>query len=213
MSTIVDELRGPVALVLNDMINANLRTPEDPDRTQQIAQAGLIDRTVELVEMAREASIPIVWIQVERRADRADVVDTRQDLQPRRAHKPRPPVLAGSVEGANVDELPVLAGDHVVFKPRMDPFIGTELDIQLRSRGVRTILFGGYATNGGVESGTRTAHDLNYDVVVVSDCCYNVEEDAHDFAITRVLPYYARVRTLDELQAMLRNHSLVAQTV
>ena len=145
----------------------------------------------------------VVWIQVQRRVDRADMVDTLTDLQPRRAHGPRPPVLAGSREGANVDELLVSDEDHVVFKPRMDPFIGTELDIQLRSRGIRTLLFGGYATNGGVESGVRTAHDLNYDVVVVSDCCYNVEEDAHEFALTRVLPFYSRVRSLDQVLHLL----------
>lgn len=197
-------LRGPVALVLNDMINANLRTPEDPERTTQIAASGFVGRTVDLVAAARTADVPVFWIQVQRRPDRADMVDTLIDLQPRRASGPRPPVLAGSHEGANVEELPVRSGDQVVFKPRMDPFVGTDLDILLRSRGIRTILFGGYSTNGGVESGTRTAHDLNYDVVVVRDCCYNVEEDAHEYALTRSLPFYSRVRDLAQVAAMLR---------
>lgn len=201
------ELRGPVALVLNDMINSNLRTPDDPARVEQVDANGFVPRTVELVQAARDAGIPVFWIQVERRADRADVVDTWQDWLPRRAAAPKPPILAGSHRGANIDELPVQPDDHVVFKPRMDPFIGTELDIALRSRGVRTILFGGYATNGGVESGIRTAHDLNYDVVTVSDCCYNVEEDAHEFTLTRVLPYYSRVRSLAETQTMIRDHA------
>lgn len=199
-------LRGPVALVLNDMINSNLRTPEDPARTEKIAQTGLIDKVAQCVQMARDAGIPIFWIQVERRADRADVVDNLTDLLHRRVSSPKPPVLAGSVEASNVDELPVTDGDQVILKPRMDPFIGTDLDILLRSRGIRTILLGGYATNGGVESATRTAADLNYDVVVVSDCCYNVEEDAHAFTLASVLPFYSRVRSLESLSPMLEEY-------
>ncbi len=196
-------LRGPVALVVNDMINSNLRTPHDAQRTAQIAESGLIHTMVAAVARVRAASIPIFWIQVQRRADRADVGDALVDLQPRRSAGPQPAVLAGSFEGANVEELPVLQHDQVVFKPRMDPFIGTELDILLRSRGIRTILLAGYSTNGGVESAARTAHDLDYDVVVISDCCYNVEVDAHEFAINRTLPFYSRVRRLADIAAAI----------
>lgn len=202
-----NELRGPVALVLNDMINANLRTKDDPARTETIARTGLVGRVAQCVQKAREAHIPIFWIQVARRADRADVVATLTDLIPRRVSTPKPPVLAGSFAAANVDELPVHADDQVVLKPRMDPFIGTELDILLRSRGIKTILLGGYSTNGGVESATRTGNDLNYDMVVIADCCYNVEEDAHEFALTSVLPFYGRVRQLDDVIGMIDEYA------
>lgn len=198
-----DALRAPAALVLNDMINSNLRG-EDAERTAAIDRSGFVGRTADCVAGMRCEGVPVFWIQVERRADRLDVVDTLVDLHPRRGAGPLPPTLAGSTGAANVDELPVLSGDHVVVKPRMDPFTGTHLDLHLRSRGIRTVLLGGYSTNGGVESACRTAHDLGYDVVVLSDCCYNVEEDAHEFALTRSLPYYSRVRTAAEALTMLR---------
>lgn len=88
--------------------------------------------------------------------------------------------------GFNIDELPILPEDDVVVKPRLDPFIGTDLDIKLRGRGVKTVLIGGYSTNGGVESGARSGFDLGYNVVVVGDCSFNVEQDLHELALTQI---------------------------
>lgn len=184
--------RDSVAFVINDMINGTLRTG-DSARDDAIAASGIIGSTVGAVEAARSMTIPIVWIRIERRADRADVANNIVDRYPRGFRLP--PWTAGSVEAQNVDELPVLAGDQVVLKPRMDPFVATDLDMQLRSRGVRTILLGGYSTNGGVESCARTAYCLGYDVIVLSDCCFNVEKDLHRFSLERILPWYSRVRT------------------
>ena len=197
-----DELRPGVALVVNDMINSNVHSG-DPAHDGPIARSGLVAEVAGLVAACRAAAVPIFWIRVVRRADRADVVATRVDRLHRDVPVPRPPVLAGSTAGANVDELPVRDGDHEVYKPRMDPFVGTELDLHLRSRGVRTVLVAGYATNGGVESAVRTGNDLGYDMVTVSDCCFNVRVDRHEFALEHVLPYLCRVRTRAEVQRML----------
>jgi nicotinamidase-related amidase len=186
------------------MINSNLRTFDDPKRMHKIEKSGLVAHAVELVATARQAGIPIFWIQVERRADRADVSSVKTDLLHRRVSVPKPPTLAGSFEAQNVDELPVLEDDQVVLKPRMDPFTGTPLDLWLRSRAINTIILGGYATNGGVESAMRTAADLNYDVIIARDCCYNVEEDAHEFTLTSVMPFYSRIRTNEQIKSMIR---------
>lgn len=196
-------VRGNVALVLNDMINSNLTTHDDPERMSKIRGSGIIDNTAALVELARSKNIPIFWIQVERRADRADASPIKTDLLHRRVTVPKPPTLAGSFEAQNVDELPVNDDDQVVIKPRMDPFYGTALDAWLRARGVETILLGGYATNGGVESAMRTAADIGYDVIIARECCYNYEENAHDFTLELVMPFYSRIRSNSEIEAML----------
>ena len=81
--------------------------------------------------------------------------------------------------------------------------MGTDLDLRLRARSVRTILLGGYSTEIGVESCARTAHDLGYDVVVLSDCCLSVPADLHEFALTRVLPRFARVMSSIEALRLL----------
>ena len=43
------------------------------------------------------------------------------------------------------------AGDIVITKRQWGAFHGTELDLQLRRRGIRGIVLGGIATNFGVE--------------------------------------------------------------
>jgi nicotinamidase-related amidase len=130
---------------------------------------------------------------VERRKDRTDVVDALTDIYIANGCQPKPPLVQGDKQGENVDELSVLEVDHVILKPRTDPFIGTDLDLRLRSLGVDTILVGGYATNFGVEAIARTAHGLNYNVVLLSDCCYNVDKPAHDFSLKTIMPTVARV--------------------
>lgn len=187
--------------VLNDMVNAGLRRRNDPEHNQQIADSGLIPHVVKLVAFLRERGVPIFWVRVERRVDRRDIIDNLTDVKSG-WHLPTP-IVAGSYESTNVEELPIQAEDQVVMKPRFDPFVGTDLDIQLRARGTDTILLGGYSTNVGVESCARTAHDLGYNVVLLSDCCYNVRNDLHEFAITHILPRFARVMSSDEMFRLL----------
>lgn len=187
--------------VLNDMVNAGLRRRNDPEHNKKIADSELIPHVVKLVSGLRERGVPIFWIRVERRADRRDIIDNLTDVKSG-WHLPSP-IVAGSYEGTNVEELPVQPEDQVVMKPRFDPFVGTDLDIQLRARGADTVLLGGYSTNIGVESCARTAHDLGYNVVLLSDCCYNVRSDMHDFAIAHVLPRFARVMTSEEMFGLL----------
>ncbi|MBJ7596598.1 MAG: hydrolase [Candidatus Nephthysia bennettiae] len=193
---------GATAVVLNDMINSGLRKKDDEAYNSKIEQSGLIANAARLVAEARARGIPVIWIRVGRRPDRADVVDNLVDVAGA-WHQPNRPVAPGSHEAANVDELPVHPEDQVVLKPRIDPFIGTDLDLQLRARRVETILLGGYSTNIGVESCARTAHDLGYNVVTVSDCCWNIAADLHEFSIQRILPRFSRVMTADAALGLL----------
>lgn len=193
---------GTTAVVINDMINSNVRSGNE-ERDRMVAESGIIEASVNLVAAAREQGIPIFWIRVERRADRKDVVDTLTDAFIASDYTPAPPVIAGSYRAANIDELPVLEEDQVILKPRFDPFIGTDLDLRLRSNGIDTILLGGMATNIGVESCARTAKDRNYNVVVLRDCCFNVDIEDHEWTLSRIMPTFARVMTSREALALL----------
>ena len=190
------------ALILNDMINANLRT-KNPEHNALIEASGIIQNSAKLVAALRQRKVPIFWIRVERRADHADVSFPLTDAFLAGGRKRSPAVVRGTPEAANVDELPVQPEDQVVCKPRFNPFISTDLDLQLRVRKIQTILFGGYSTNVGVESGVRTARDLGYDVVVVSDCCYNVNKELHEWSLAKIMPIFARVLTTDEVLELL----------
>ncbi|UCF91760.1 MAG: cysteine hydrolase [Desulfobacterales bacterium] len=189
-------------LVLNDMINANLRGSA-AHRNELIESSGIIPNTARCVAAVRQRKIPVFWIRVERRADRADAIAPLTDAFLAGGRQLSPPVVRGTFEAANVDELPVLPEDQVILKPRFDPFLGTDLDLQLRVRKLDTILLGGYATNFGVESCARTARDLGYNVVLLRDCCFNVDRELHEWSLTRIMPFFARVMPWEEALRLL----------
>lgn len=194
--------RSSTAVVFNDMINSNLRTGnEEHDRA--IEESGIVQASVALVAAAREAGLPIFWIRVERRPDRTDVFDNLTDSFIAAGMVPKPPVTHGTVQAANIDELPVLEEDQVILKPRFDPFIGTDLDLRLRTNGIDTILLGGYSTNIGVESCARTAKDRNYNVVLLSDCSFNTDVESHNWTLEKIMPNFARVMTSGEALSLL----------
>jgi nicotinamidase-related amidase len=100
-------------------------------------------------------------------------------------------------------EIASLHADIVVKKRQWGAFYGTELDLQLRRRGVNTVVLAGIATNFGVESTAREAWQHNYAVVVAEDAVTSVSEDLHRFSIEKILPRIARVRPTAEIVGAL----------
>jgi nicotinamidase-related amidase len=91
----------------------------------------------------------------------------------------------------------------VVTKRHWGAFYGTELDLQLRRRGIDTIVLGGIATNMGVESTAREAWQHNYAVVIAEDATTTLDAAMHEFAIGKIFPRIARVRSTAEIVAAL----------
>ncbi|MEA2214084.1 MAG: hypothetical protein QOF83_4032 [Solirubrobacteraceae bacterium] len=93
--------------------------------------------------------------------------------------------------------------DIVVRKTRVGAFSTTDLDKQLRQRGVDTLILAGVSTSGVVLSTVRDAADRDYRVLVLSDASADPRADVHEFLTTRVFPVQADVITTGELEALL----------
>jgi nicotinamidase-related amidase len=190
------------AVVLNDMINSNLVSSNSA--TQKIINdSKIVENTANLIAAARARGIRIVWILIERRADLADQAPPLTDSFIADGMKLPPAITAGSSGAKTPDALPVQPEDLTVFKVRYDAFVGTNLDLLLRGNKIDTILLGGVATNYGVESTARTARELNYNVVVLTDCCLNVAREHHDFTLKNILPRFARIMTSEQALGLL----------
>jgi nicotinamidase-related amidase len=190
------------AVVLNDMINMNLISSDQ--RTQQIIdESKIVENTARLIAAARAKGMRIIWILIERRADFADQAPPLTDVFIADGMKLPPATTAGSFGAQTPKEMPVQPEDLTVYKVRFDAFVGTNLDLLLRGNKIDTILLGGVATNFGVESTARTARELNYNVVVLTDCCLNVAREQHDFTLEHILPRFARIMTSDQALALL----------
>jgi nicotinamidase-related amidase len=103
-----------------------------------------------------------------------------------------------------VPEVGLQPGDLVVAKRQWGAFYGTDLDQQLRRRGIRTIILGGIATNFGVESTARAAFDRGYQLVFAEDAMSSVSAEAHQFSVRVLFPRMGRVRITEQVLAALR---------
>jgi nicotinamidase-related amidase len=80
-------------------------------------------------------------------------------------------------------ELGQQAADFDIVKHRVSPFHGTNLDLILRTHGVRRIYCSGISTNAVVQAAVREGHDRDYEMVLLEDCCCALSAEEHESAI------------------------------
>ena len=150
----------------------------------------IIDRTAQLARAFRARKFPVVLVNVL--------------LPPPAAPKPSVRNNFPSPDWTDLaPELDQQPTDHLVTKHRLGAFIGTDLDEYLRSRNVTQIFLTGIATTVGVESTARSAYDLGYNVVLVTDAMTDRSAENHRHAIESIFPRIAELCTTAEaLQAL-----------
>lgn len=89
-------------------------------------------------------------------------------------------------------------GEVVVIKKRVSAFTGSDLEVILRSYGIKHMVLSGISTSGVVLSTVREAADKDYQLTVLSDCCADNEAESHQVLLTKVFPRQAEVLTVDE---------------
>ena len=95
------------------------------------------------------------------------------------------------------------SGDIIVRKVRVGAFSTTDLDAQLRERGVDTLILAGISTSGVVLSTVRDASDRDYRVIVLADATADPDAEVHAFLTERIFPRQADVITVAELDGLL----------
>jgi len=179
------------ALVLVDLQRGILQMPVAPH-----AAPDVLARAVQLATAFREAGAMVVKVRVSFAADGADVLDQPRDSTAAAARPPGWDELA--------PELGAAPTDLVITKHQWGAFYGTELDLQLRRRGVHTIVIGGISTNFGVESTARQAFEHGYALVFVEDAMAGLSAEAHAFANRTIFPRLGRVRSTGAVLEAIR---------
>lgn len=177
------------AVVLIDLQKGIIAGPRAPYSGDEVFAAGTA-----FADRARSAGAVIVRVRVEFGANNADAPSNRVD---------KPSQLPDGGLPASFSEFPddpASQGDLIVTKRHWGAFHGTDLDLRLRRRGIRTIVLGGIATNIGVESTARSAHEYGYDIVIIEDATTGVSTEMHAFSIDNILPRIARVTTTAEIK-------------
>lgn len=109
----------------------------------------------------------------------------------------------GTSESAIHQALAVHSADVVLRTTRLGAFSTTDLDEQLTNLGVTTLIVLGAQTSGALLSTVREAADLDYRVIVLSDCCADPDAETHRLLMTRIFPRQAELTTVSALYTSL----------
>jgi nicotinamidase-related amidase len=162
---------------------------------QPRSAAAVVQNARRLADGLREQGVFIVFVRVSTSADGKDRLHPACDT----------PLAAGGARPADwaelVPELAVRSGDCVLVKRQWGAFYGTDLDLQLRRRGIRTIVLCGIATCFGVESTARDAYELGYEQIFVEDAMASRSALEHEHTISRILPRIGRLTSTNAVLA------------
>ncbi|GAA3400260.1 isochorismatase family protein [Paenibacillus hodogayensis] len=103
-----------------------------------------------------------------------------------------------------VPEMNVSESDHIVTKKQWGAFYGTDLDLQLRRRGIDTIVLCGIASGIGVDTTAREAFMHGYQVIFAIDAMTGFTQAEHDHVRDTIFPRIGRVRTTETILEAIR---------
>jgi nicotinamidase-related amidase len=179
------------ALVLIDLQRGITAFPAEPHSTAEV-----IANAARLADAFRGTGAAVVLVHVATSPDGGDRLRAQVDET-----LPLRQLPADFAE--IVGELGPKDGDIVVTKRQWGAFYGTDLDLQLRRRGITTVVLGGIATNYGVESTARDGYERGYQLVLVEDAMSARSASDHAFAFARIFPRIGRVCRTDDVIAGL----------
>ncbi|MFE9401234.1 isochorismatase family protein [Streptomyces sp. NPDC006530] len=159
------------ALVLVDLMDRIAALPLAPRSGEEVLATAR-----ELAESFRSAGATVVLVRVER------------------------PGVAAQPPGSDLVAGLAADGDPIVVKRTIGGFHRTGLHELLAERGITTLVFGGIATNLGVESTARAGADHGYELLFVEDAMAALTEDEHRAAVALNFPRLGRVVTASALR-------------
>lgn len=137
----------------------------------------LLAKANTVLARVRHEGIPVIYVEV-RRGDRTPETEIHSAVTPQ-------------------------SGEIVVTKRRVGPFSTTNLDAISREKGIETLVLMGISTSGVVLSTVRWAADIDYRLIVLSDCCADRDEEVQQVLMEKVIPFMGQA-TVVTSQEFLR---------
>jgi nicotinamidase-related amidase len=178
------------ALVVIDLQKGIVGMPTEPYPANTV-----VANAAKLADAFRKNSMPVFLVRVTPSPDGKDGLKPIAD-KPMHVNQPRPADWADIVT-----ELGPQPGDLVITKRQWGAFFGTELDLQLRRRGINTIVLCGISTNIGVESTARFAYEYSYHQIFAEDATAARSKEEHEHATKTT---FVRIGRLRKTEAILR---------
>jgi nicotinamidase-related amidase len=196
----VRPLPGPLAEAALVVVDVQ-RSFADPAYLPWLDEAGLaavdaaVARTAWLVDQARAAGVPVVWVALEQLPDEPWGTSLwLRGLDAAAWPEAEEPCVVGT-PGAEWFGVAPLPGETVVAKRRYSGFLGTGLEAHLRESGVTWVVAAGLTSECCVDGTVRDAFQLGFRAVMTSDATAAYDAQTHAHALTVLAENAAVVAT------------------
>ena len=175
------------AIVVIDLQKGIVSMPTEP-----YVAGVVIENAAKLISAFRKNNMPVFLVHVTPSPDLKDALRPIAETSF---------VRSGFDPGWSefVPELNIQSDDFLIIKHQWGAFYGTELDLQLRRRGIDTIILCGIATNFGVESTARSAYELGYNQIFVEDAMSARSKEEHAYPVKYIFPRLGLIRNTEEV--------------
>jgi nicotinamidase-related amidase len=156
------------------------------------------------IAAARAAAIPVIYVVVGFRPGYPEASPRNKSFSAikQRASSSSPaPMTAPEVHPA-IGSQPT---DIVITKRRVSAFSGSDLEVVLRAQDISHLVLCGIATSGVVLSTLREAADKDYQLTVLTDCCFDGDEEVQRVLLSKIFPRQAEVIPSDAWRAKLNS--------
>ncbi|EIZ8038785.1 cysteine hydrolase [Salmonella enterica] len=162
----------------------------------QESAGNVIRNTASLIAAARTAGVPVIYVSVGFREGYPEVSKNNTIFS---SIKENGIFMADNESTAIHPDVAPAENEVVIVKRRVRAFSFTELEMILRAQGIENLILTGVTTSGVVLSTVGQAFDLDYRLIVVSDCCADPDHDTNVFLLEKILPQHAFVTSSSEI--------------
>lgn len=185
-----EELALDVTTTALVVIDIQKGIAEDPSLKPYSARE-VIANVSKLLGAFRKRNMPVFLVRIELASPIA--------LSPESDLPPLDPLDSPPGFADLVPEMTPIPSDIIITKRQWGAFYGTELDLQLRRRDIRTIVLCGIATEYGVEGTARSAYEHGYRQVFAEDAMTAASAETHTMVVNAILKRLGRVRSTGEI--------------
>lgn len=154
----------------------------------------IVPNVIALINAARDHQVPVFLVQMT--LDESTVSEAWKNKKGGEWDKL---VCAKDSWGAEFYQIIPQPGDYIIEKHRYSAFIGTDLDLKLRTLKRKSIILTGVVTNICVESTARDGFMMDYNVTLVTDGCAAETPEAHQGTINNVDSVFGLTVTTQEV--------------
>ena len=165
----------------------------------QVEKNGSVGNARRALDIARQRGMLVIYVNIAWRPGFPELPDITCGLL--KEAKDNNECLVGSWGADVIDELKPAGNEIVVTNFGSDSFEGTDLDLILRNRGIKSLYVAGQCIEHVVATTVKRAVNMGYSATILKDCTSGFTDRNYD-AMVEIMPLYADLITADDFVAM-----------